>query len=177
MIASTGSSAACCRAPSVVLDEAAAAFVTQDADENGVVRVISHEPDVDTADEYRGKMRKERYYGHIPTGPPPIFLEVALSDSSDFEEDLLVRGVVKHGYRALQVESGNVPNTIAAVRLAIRDQTGVVPEVHFQWTEGNPISNMVKFLITGNGEVAPVAREVLRQHEADPRRRPSVHVS
>ena len=57
-----------------------------------------------------------------------IFLEVHPSDSSDFEEDLVVRGVVKHGYRVLQVTSGNVPNTIAAVLLEIRDVTGVVPD-------------------------------------------------
>jgi hypothetical protein len=75
------------------------------------------------------------------------------------------------------VTSGNVPNTIAAVLLQIRDETGVVPEIYFQWNEGNPISNMFRFLITGTGEVAPVTREVLREAERDPKRRPHVHVS
>jgi hypothetical protein len=36
---------------------------------------------------------------------------------------------------------------------------------------------MVRFLISGEGEVAPVAREVLRETEPDTRRRPIVHVS
>jgi hypothetical protein len=99
------------------------------------------------------------------------------SDSSDFEEDLIVRGVARHGYRVLQVTSGNVPNTIAAVLLEIRDQTGIIPEIYFEWTQGNPISNMFKFLFTGLGEIAPVTREVLRESEPNAKRRPHVHVS
>ena len=106
-----------------------------------------------------------------------MFLEVHPSDSSDFEEDLLVRGVAKHGYRVLQVTSGNVPNTIAAVLLEIRDQTGLIPEIYFEWTQGNPITNMFKFFFTGLGEIAPVAREVLRESEPNAKRRPHIHVS
>jgi len=75
------------------------------------------------------------------------------------------------------VTSGNVPNTIATVLLEIRDVAGVVPDIYFEWTEGNPISNMFRFLITGTGEVAPVTREVLRRAEANRVRRPDVHVS
>ena len=106
-----------------------------------------------------------------------IFLEVTKTDSSDFEEDLVVRGRIRAGFRVLEVASGNVPNTIAAVLLQIRNLTGVVPHVYFGWTEGNPISNMFRFLFAGEGEVAPVTREVLRETERDVRRRPMVHVS
>jgi hypothetical protein len=165
------------RATSVVLDASALDFVSEDADEHAAIRIISHEPDVDTDDEYKMKSRKERLYGHIPERSPIIFLEVHPSDSSDFEEDLVVHGVARHGYRVLEVVSGNVPNTIAAVLLEIRDQTGVIPEIYFQWTEGNPISNMFRFLIAGVGEVATITREVLRATEHNPKRRPAVHVS
>lgn len=165
------------RATSIRLGLTAAGYVSEDADEFGAVRIVSHEPDVDTAREYAEKSKDERRYAHIPQGSPIIFLEVLPSDSSDFEEDLEVVGVAKHGYRVLQVKSGNVPNTIAAVLLEIRDVTGVVPEVYFEWNEGNPIGNMFRFLITGTGEIAPVTREVLREAEKDPKRRPLVHVS
>lgn len=165
------------RASSIRFNAMAAGFVTEDADEYDSIRIVAHEPDVDTAATYTGKLREERRDGGIPQRTPIIFLEVLPSDSSDFEEDLEVVGVNKHGYRVLQVTSGNVPNTIAAVLLHIRELTGVIPDVYFEWTEGNPISNMFKFLITGVGEVAPVTREVLRESEKDRRRRPAVHVN
>jgi hypothetical protein len=58
----------------------------------------------------------------------------------------------------------------------IRDLTGQNPHVYFGWTEGNPIAYLLKFLAFGEGDTAPVTREVLRQFEPDPARRPRVHV-
>ncbi len=164
------------RATSVELDAAALDFVTEDA-ARGRILIIANEPDDGSADEYKNKNSDERRFSNIPQRSKIIFLEVHPADSSDFEEDLLVRGVTKHGYRVLEVDSGNIPNTIAAVLLKIRDETGVVPMIYFQWNEGNPISNMFKFLVTGVGDVAPVTREVLRESEKDAKRRPTVHVS
>jgi hypothetical protein len=164
------------RATSVTLDDAAKAFVTDDA-AHGVIRIIANEPDGGSAAEYRSKNEDERRYSHIPRNSKTIFLEVHPTDSSDFEEDLLVSGENAHGYRVLRVSSGNVPSTLAAVLLEIRNETGVVPNIYFEWTEGNPILNMVKFLLVGKGEVAPVTREVLREAEKDVKHRPSVHVS
>ena len=162
---------------SVTLDSVALDFVTGDAEETGGVRIIANEPDDGSEHEYRQKLLDERRDSGIPQRSAVIFLEVHHADSSDFEEDLEVEGVVRHGYRVLRVHSGNIPNTLAAILLEIRDQTGVVPDIYFEWTEGNPISNMFRYLVTGGGEVAPVTREVLRRAEHDPRRRPDVHVS
>lgn len=164
------------RATSITFDATALDFILEDSEE-GEIRVIAHEPDVDTIREYQEKNRDERKFSHIPQRSRTFFLEVHPSDSSDFEEDLMVTGVIKHGFRVLQVSSGNVPNTIAALLLEIRDMTGIVPSIYFQWTEGNPAKNMIRFMVTGVGEVAPVTREVLREAEKDPKRRPAVHVS
>jgi hypothetical protein len=165
------------RATSVTLDEDALRFVTEDAESYDAVQIVAHEPGDDVKAEYHDKIRDERRYSHIPSRTPIIFLEVYPSDSSDFEEDLVVRGVTKYGYRVLRVVSANIPNTIAAVLLEIRDHTGTVPAVYLEWTQGNPISNMFKFLVTGSGEIGPVTREVLREAEPVVKRRPTVHVS
>jgi hypothetical protein len=165
------------RATSVSLDETALSFVTEDADESGRVILIANEPDDGSAAEYKQKAKDERRFSGIPQRSPVIFVEVWPADSSNFEEDLEVQGVLVHSYRVLRVKSGNIPNTLATILLEIRDATGVVPDIYFEWTEGSPISNLFKFLVTGGGEVAPVTREVLRRAEPDRKRRPDVHAS
>ena len=164
------------RATSVVLDAAALEFLTADA-ASGHIRIIANEPDDGSKSEYKNKNSDERRFSHIPQKSKIIFLEVHPSDSSDFEEDLVVRGIDKYGYRVLEVKSGTIPNTIAAVLLRIRDETSIVPTIYFEWSSGNPISNMFKFLVTGVGDIAPVTREILRESEKDSKRRPAVHVS
>ena len=58
----------------------------------------------------------------------------------------------------------------------MRDHTDRLPHIYFEWTEGNPAANLIRFLFFGVGEVAPVTREVIRRAEPDRDRRPHVHV-
>ena len=51
-----------------------------------------------------------------------------------------------------------------------------IPHAYFGWSEGNPIAYLLKFLAFGEGDTAPVTREVLRQAEPDPELRPRIHV-
>ena len=100
-----------------------------------------------------------------------------MADPSELEARLLVTGEARHGSRILRMESSAVPNAIAAVLLHIRDFTGQRPHIYFDWTEGNPVTHLLRFLIFGSGEVAPITREVLREAEPDPQQRPFVHVA
>ncbi len=163
------------RASEVRFDAKSTRFIRETA-AAGVVRVVAHELDAGTTKEYHAKERQQQRDNHLPEGARLLFLEVTLTDTSDFESALDVVGQERHGYRVLTVRSASVPNTIAAVLLQIREHTGKVPHVYFEWTEGNPAVNFAKFLLIGEGEVAPVTREVLRRAERDRSRRPHVHV-
>jgi hypothetical protein len=159
----------------VVTDETAQMFIDQAA-AAGPVRIIANRPDSGDPAEYAAKLREARDSHALRSWDPVLFLEVRTTDASDFSDVLEVRGVEVGPYRVLRCESPAVPNAIAALLLHIRDQAGKVPHAYFGWTEGNPIVYLLKFLALGEGDTAPVTREVLRQVEPDPERRPRIHV-
>ncbi len=106
-----------------------------------------------------------------------LFIEIEILDSSEFEGELLVQGIERHGYRVLSVQGTTVPNGIAAVALHLSQSFDCMPHIYFRWTEGNPLANLVRFLLFGEGEIAPMTREVLREAQPDVTKRPWVHVS
>jgi hypothetical protein len=141
------------------------------------VRLIANEPDRRDAREYSEKIAQIVADNDLTDDSDLIFVEVTVVDASDFETELEVHGeVLHHRYRVLSMESPSVPNAIAALLLHIRDTSGRRPHIYFEWTEGNPAANFVRYLIFGQGEVAPVTREMIRQAEPVRSRRPHVHV-
>lgn len=140
------------------------------------INIIANRPGPGDTKEYEDKLREARETHHLTPDDPVLFLEVERGDASEFSEVLLVRGARVDGYCVLRCKSPAIPNAIAALLLHIRDRTGKIPHVYFGWTEGNPVTYLLKFLAFGEGDTAPVTREVLRQAEADPLRRPRVHV-
>ncbi|CAM5330435.1 APC family permease [Streptomyces griseorubiginosus] len=161
------------RVTSVTLDPMAERFIRDMASRK--IRLIANEPDSRDKAEYRDKIEQIREDNDIP-GEDFVFVEVTVLDPSEFEAGLTVRGEVLHKrYRVLTLESSSIPNALAALLLHIRDTTGCTPHIYFEWTEGNPFHNFLRFFLFGQGEVAPVTREVLREAEPDRARRPRVH--
>ncbi|MEV0555639.1 amino acid transporter [Streptomyces sp. NPDC050597] len=163
------------RVTGVELDSMAERFVRDIASRR--IRFIANEPDNRDITEYREKIEQIRADNDVPSQEDFVFVEVTVLDPSEFEAGLTVRGEVMHGrYRVLTLESSSIPNALAALVLHVRDTTGRIPHIYFEWTEGNPFANFLRFFLFGQGEVAPVTREVLREAEPDRSRRPRVHV-
>jgi hypothetical protein len=163
------------RAEDIDFDPSAAQFIAGCVDQ-GELHVIANKRQAGDLAEYRDKEHEQRTLNPIPDSCPIVFIEVDVADPSDFARELHVHGVEVDGYRVLRTQSPAVPNALAAIMLRIRDETGMPPHLHFQWSEGNPIAHLVRFILLGQGETAPVTREILRQAEKNLARRPVVHV-
>lgn len=162
------------RIDDVRVDPTAERFITEAA--GTAVRIIANRPDTGLAVEYENKLREARESHHLSPDERVLFVEVQPGDVSEFGGVLSVRGVDVQGHRVLRCVSPAVPNAIAALLLFCRDATQKIPHAYFGWTEGNPIAYLLKFLAFGEGDTAPVTREVLRQVEPNPARRPRIHV-
>ena len=138
--------------------------------------MVTNRRELGDVDEYRFKEHEKRLDNHIPSSDPIVFFEVDLGDASEFKNKLEICGTEIDGYRVLRTKSPAVPNAIAAFLMYLRDKTGKIPHVYFGWSEGNPVMYLLRFVLFGEGDTAPVTREILRQAEPDPERRPNVHV-
>jgi len=162
------------RVDRIELDDMAREFIRKAA--KGTVRIITNRIDRGDRAEYEAKEKEKRLDNHIPAGEPILFFEVTPGDASEFSGVLRIRGETVDRFQILRTESPAVPNAIAAFLLFVRNETGKLPHVYFGWSEGNPVSYLLKYIAFGEGDTAPVTHEVLRQAEKDPDQRPIVHV-
>ncbi|MET9344803.1 amino acid transporter [Nonomuraea sp. NPDC003804] len=161
------------RVTSITLDDLARRYIN----EAGDIRLIANEPNARDCAEYVDKTREAWELHRLRTAEGPLFLEVTVPDASEFESELRVVGEERHGFRVLRMESTTIANSIAALLLYLRDETGKTPHVYFHWAaEGNPIGALLRYLVFGGGDIPPLTREVLRQAEPETARRPVVHV-
>jgi len=163
------------RIDKIELDDAANRFIDE-ADSEGEIRIVTNRRETGDMAEYRFKEHEKRVDNHIPSSDPVLFYEIETGDASEFKGRLKVRGLDIEGYRILRTQAPAVPNAIAAFLLYLRDRTGKIPHVYFGWSEGNPIMYLARYILFGEGDTAPVTREILRQAEHDPELRPNVHV-
>ncbi|MDR7325851.1 amino acid transporter [Catenuloplanes niger] len=164
------------RADRIEFDDVARRFIADSITHDGALNLIAHRHRDDDVAEYAEKEGEQRGMNPVPGRADVLFLEVDVADPSAFSGVLRVRGVAVGPYRILRTSSPAAPNAIAAVLLALRDATGVRPHCYFEWAEGSPVVHLLRYLLLGRGDTAPVVREIIRQTEKDASRRPGIHV-
>ena len=164
------------RAERIDFDDAARGFLADSLRYDRRINIIANRPVTGDTAEYAAKEAAQRRLNPVPGRADVLFLEIEIVDPSEFREVLHVRGVEVGGYRILRASSPAVPNAIAAILIAIRDAAGLRPHAYFEWSEGNPLLHMVRYLLLGRGDTAPVVREILRETDKNPADRPVIHV-
>jgi hypothetical protein len=164
------------RVQRIEFDENARRFITDTLEFDGRINLIANRVQDGDAAEYAAKEEEQRGMNPVPGSADVIFLEIDVTDPSEFSDVLEVEGVEVAGHRILRAKSPAAPNAIAAILLALRDATGVIPHAYFEWAEGNPLAHLMRYLLLGRGDTAPVVREIIRENETEPERRPRIHV-
>lgn len=162
------------RVSEVHLDEAAQKIMQGVMETDPEVCLLAHRP----GDDYVAKEAEVRSIHKLTKSEAHfIFLEVNVDDPSRFQgRPLFVTGHIIDGKRVFRCDSQAIPNAIAAILLHLRDATGQIPHAYLGWTEGNPVLYVIRYIFLGDGETASVAREILREAEPDPARRPKILV-
>jgi hypothetical protein len=162
------------RISGVDLDAKARALLAEDEDQ--VIRLIARKPGDDREEALDLKDKEVRWAHNIAPEERIYFFEVERGDASTFEKTLQITGQRIGSHVVLRAQSPAVANSIAALLIHLEHFTGKLPHAYFNWSEGNPMGNLLRFIFLGEGDVAPVTHEVLRRAIPDPQRRPLVHV-
>jgi hypothetical protein len=164
------------RADRIEFDDEARRFIADSLTHDGALNIVANKRQGGDEAEYSAKEAEQRGMNPVPGAADILFLEIDVVDPSEFSNVLQVRGVEIAGYRILRANSPAAPNAIATILLTLRDVTGVRPRCYFEWSEGNPLGHLFRYLLLGRGDTAPVVREIIRSSEKDPARRPGIHV-
>jgi hypothetical protein len=103
-----------------------------------------------------------------------VFIEAELGDASDFYQRPVLEVIQEEGRFILRITGCvSVSHVIAAVGLELC-KSGHVPEIHFGWSDENPLAANLNFILFGQGNVPWMVRELIRKAEPKPERQPRI---
>ena len=164
------------RVHKVTFDKGAQELLDEVLVKNAPVRFIANKIQAGDHAEYDEKSLDVRLDNHLDTAETAVFLEVEVSDASDFTTQVEVTAARVGHHRVLRAMGPSVPNVLAAVLLAVSEEDDMPSHIYFEWSERGPGQNALRFLFAGEGDIPPLTHEILRRAVPDADRRPVVHV-
>jgi len=133
--------------------------------------LVPHRPGARSLQEKEVMIRKEH---RLDADVPIVFIEANLGDTSDFYQTPVVDVLQEQGSFIIRVERcASIAHTIAALALEL-SKVGKPPEIHFGWSNENPMAANLGFLLFGEGNVPWMVRELIQDAEPRPERQPRV---
>ena len=94
---------------------------------------------------------------------PIVFVEAVLGDTSEFEHLPLIEVIEEDGRFVLRLlRCVSIAHALAAVALEL-SKTGKPPEIHFGWSDENPLAANLGFLLFGEGNVPWLVRNLIQR--------------
>jgi hypothetical protein len=107
---------------------------------------------------------------------PIVFIEAEVGDPSEFQQmPLMEVRESEERFIIAVTRCVSVAHVIAAIALEL-SRVGKPPEVHFGWSNENPMAASISFLLFGEGNVPWMVRELVRKAEPDPEKQPEVFI-
>jgi len=136
--------------------------------------LVPHRPGRRSLASKEGQIRREH---RIPRDLMIVFVEVELTDASDFVNEPILRIEQEEGRYVMKITgAASISHTLAAVALEMA-KVGRPPEIHFGWTDESPVSGTLGFLLFGEGNVPWMVRDLIRRAQPDESKRPIIIIA
>jgi hypothetical protein len=133
--------------------------------------LVPHRPGHHTIEQKDERMRRVH---RLDEEVPIVFVEAVLGDTSEFEQNPLLEVMQEEGRFIVRLKRCvSIAHAVATVALEL-SKSGKPPEIHFGWSDENPLAANLNFLLFGEGNVPWLVRELIVKAEPDAKRRPRV---
>ena len=111
---------------------------------------------------------------HLDPNMPIVFVEATLGDVSEFYQSPVIEVTEEEGRFIIRVtKCASIAHTLASIALEL-SKSGLPPELHFGWSDENPLAMNLGFVLFGEGNVPWMVRELIIKSQPDPARQPRV---
>ena len=120
------------------------------------------------------KEEEIRRVHHLEVAVPIVFVEATLGDVSEFYHSPTIEVTEEEGRFLIRVSNcASIAHTLASIALEL-SKSGTPPELHFGWSDENPLSMSLGFVLFGEGNVPWMVRGLVRKAQPDPAKQPRV---
>ena len=133
--------------------------------------LVPHRPGRRGLDEKEASIRRRHRLGD---DVPIVFIEAELGDPSEFQHSPLMEVRQQDGRFVISVtRCASIAHAIATIALEL-SRVGKPPEIHFGWSDENPLAASIGFFLFGEGNVPWRVRDLIRKAEPNPKIHPKV---
>ncbi|MEK6262181.1 MAG: amino acid transporter [Planctomycetota bacterium] len=115
-----------------------------------------------------------RQMHHLDAAVPIVFIEASVGDASDFYHSPEMEITNEEGRFIIRVtKCVSIAHVLASIALEL-SKSGSPPELHFGWSDENPLTMNLGFVLFGEGNIPWLVRELITKAEPDPAKQPRV---